>query len=98
METALLGACENKEVEFIEMGTGSSVLEENNTYAQKDRVTKKTTTLDKIIETTDAWKKIDFLKLDVQGYELEVLAGASIALKSCEFVLMEASLIPVNSG
>lgn len=98
LETALLGASEGKEVHFIEMETGSSVFEENNTYASKNKVTKKTTTLDKIVETSNDWEKIDFLKLDVQGYELEVLAGATACLKSCDFVLMEASLIPVNTG
>lgn len=98
LETALLGDSEDKEVHFIEMETGSSVFEENNTYASKNKLTKKTTTLDKIVETNYGWEKIAFLKLDVQGYELEVLAGATVCLKSCDFVLMEASLIPVNTG
>lgn len=98
LETVLLGASEGKEVSFVEMETGSSVFEENNTYASKKRVIKKTSTLDKIIKTHDGWNKIDLLKLDVQGYELEVLDGAEACLDRCEFILMEASLIPVNIG
>lgn len=33
----------------------------------------------------------DFIKLDVQGYELEVLRGATHALNSCEALLLEVS-------
>jgi FkbM family methyltransferase len=33
----------------------------------------------------------DFMKLDVQGYELEVLRGANQALKDCEAILLEVS-------
>lgn len=38
------------------------------------------------------------LKLDVQGYELEVLKGSSQALRAADVVLMEASLVPINDG
>ncbi len=37
----------------------------------------------------------DVMKIDVQGYELEVLKGASETLKSVEAVLMEVSLMPL---
>ncbi|SEP93046.1 methyltransferase, FkbM family [Solimonas aquatica] len=35
---------------------------------------------------------LDFLKVDVQGYELPVLEGAKEALNDCEVVLLECSL------
>ena len=38
----------------------------------------------------------DFLKLDVQGYELEVLRGASNLLCQTQFVYLETSLIQTN--
>jgi hypothetical protein len=38
------------------------------------------------------------LKIDTQGYELEVLKGARSTLQNIEFLLVEMSLIPVNSG
>lgn len=38
------------------------------------------------------------IKLDVQGYELEVLKGAAQCLQHAEVVLMEVSLIEINKG
>jgi FkbM family methyltransferase len=37
-----------------------------------------------------------FVKLDVQGYELEVLRGASECLANCSGVLMEVSWFPIG--
>lgn len=94
-ETALLGARQGEKVRFVEMETGSSVYEETSPYPRA-YAEKALTTLD---ETARRWPQFaapDFLKLDVQGYELEVLKGASEVLGKTEFVLLEASLIPVN--
>ncbi len=96
-ETALLGANAGQEVEFVQMETGSSVFEESSPYARK-RLKKTLTTLDSLLEAHRDFQKIDFLKLDVQGYELEVLKGATALLKHTDFVLMETSLIPINQG
>ncbi len=96
-ETALLGAQTGEEVEFIQMETGSSVFEESSPYARK-RIKKKLQTLDNLLEKHQGFQQIDFLKLDVQGYELEVLKGASSILKRAEFVLLETSFIPINKG
>jgi FkbM family methyltransferase len=40
----------------------------------------------------------EFMKLDVQGFELEVLKGGAHALRTCRGVLMEATLIPFFDG
>ena len=96
-EIALLGGKSGEEVEFVQMETGSSVFEESSPYARK-RLKKKQTSLDTLIEGYPTFQRIDFLKLDVQGYELEVLKGASTLLQQTEFVLMETSLIPINRG
>lgn len=34
------------------------------------------------------------LKIDTEGYELEVFAGASATLQRCDFVVCEASVLP----
>jgi len=39
-----------------------------------------------------------FLKLDVQGAELDVLAGAQRTLKHTDVILLEASLVEFNRG
>ena len=44
------------------------------------------------------FRRPDFLKLDTQGYELEVLKGAGETLLASQTVFLEASLIPVNVG
>jgi hypothetical protein len=96
-ETALLGAHAGQEVEFSQMETGSSVFDEASPYARK-RLKKTLVTLDNLLEAYKDFQQLDFLKLDVQGYELEVLKGASTLLQHTEFVLMETSLIPINTG
>lgn len=95
---ALVGPDDGAPVEFVvtASGTGSSVLEEASTVA-RSRVTKQLSRLD-TVAAQHGIDRIDLLKLDVQGYELEVLKGAERLLPTCELVLMEASLIPINRG
>lgn len=97
IENKLLGPEDDREIEFIEMKTGSSVFEESSPY-KRSRVLKKLVTLDTLIKKHPEYSKPDFLKLDVQGYELEILKGAEELLKNTEIILLEASLIPVNKG
>ena len=47
-------------------------------------------TLDELIASGGSFAATG-LKLDVQGYELEVLKGAAKALETCEAVLAEVS-------
>ena len=98
LETTLLGATENETVEFIEMETGSSVFEELSDYYPRKTVEKCLTTLDMLLSGATDWNRIDLLKLDVQGYELEVLRGAPRSFPRSEFVLLEVSIIPRNEG
>lgn len=39
-----------------------------------------------------------FLKIDTQGYESQVLDGATLALNHCKGVLLELSLVPLYEG
>jgi FkbM family methyltransferase len=89
----LLGAIDGEEVEFILMETGSSVLNERSNVPR--------TKHSRVVRTLDAVvgeKKIDFLKIDVQGYELQVLRGARRVLQQTDVILLELSLIDVNEG
>ena len=89
---ALLGSSDDNDVLFSLNETASSVVLDDNS----DNVSMLTTRmLDSIISDMH-FSSPDFLKLDVQGYEIEVLKGAKIALQSAEFVLIETTLMPLN--
>jgi len=89
---ALLGAAD-KEVTFNIYGTASSVLTEyNETNAKTER--RKLITLDEILDVRDG-KTPDLIKIDTQGYELEILKGAEKALLTAEFVLLEVSFLDI---
>lgn len=90
---ALMGPEDGKEVSFFVMESGSSVLEENS-QTQRQEETRQTARLDTLLDG----QTIDFLKLDVQGFELEVLAGAPKTLETAQAVLLEVSLIAINDG
>jgi FkbM family methyltransferase len=77
-------------------GTGSSVLPE---YSDVPRhiVDLPVATLDAVVDEQE-FGEPDFLKLDVQGYEIEVLKGAAKTLEHAEFVLLEVSIWQYNQG
>jgi FkbM family methyltransferase len=93
--TALLGASSGDKARFVEMETGSSVYEEQSRY-DRHATEKIIVTLDDLLAADS--RPVDFIKLDVQGYELEVLRGAARSLGQAQAVLMEASLVPINQG
>jgi FkbM family methyltransferase len=98
---ALVGPPGMKEAAFVVLddaagGTGSSVLPENSNVP-RHVVTLPVTTIDELI-VKHALRPPDLIKLDVQGYELEVLKGATSALAGSDFVLLEVSLWPYNQG
>jgi FkbM family methyltransferase len=96
LEIALLGSEDGRRVRFVEMETGSSVFEERSTF-DRSVVEKELKTLDRLL-AEGSYPTVDLLKLDVQGYELEVMRGASTALKTARAVLLEASFLPINQG
>jgi FkbM family methyltransferase len=89
---ALLGATESL-VTFNIYETASSVLSEHyDTNAKTE--TRDLITLDKLLEN-DMFSHPDFIKIDTQGYELEILKGGSKTLAHAEFVLMEVSFLDI---
>lgn len=90
----LLGSNDGEEVCFIESETGSHVMQDNVGITKANRIT---SSLDTLIEKNH-WPLPDFLKLDVQGFELEVLKGGSNALKSAEFCLLEITILNLGGG
>ena len=89
---ALLGANEYV-VTFNIYETASSILpEHHNTNAISE--TRNLSTLDKILEKS-CYEKPDFIKIDTQGYELEILKGGVKTIAYAEFVLLEVSFLDI---
>jgi FkbM family methyltransferase len=91
---ALLGAEAGHTVTFYEAGTGSSVHREQSNVEFKE-TSLQTSRLDDVAAQLDG---PIFLKLDVQGAELEVLAGGSKTLDRSDLVQLEVALLPYNEG
>lgn len=81
---------------FYLSGTGSSLLEEV-TALERERIELPVQRLDDL-EGVRALPSPLLLKLDVQGYELEVLAGAAETLARTEVILSEVALLEYNKG
>lgn len=82
-EIALVSEVE-KNVTFFEInfpgGTGNSIFEENSERFKKTAVTRTTYTIDSIMKKRK-FLPVDFIKLDIQGAELNALSGATETLK-----------------
>jgi len=91
---SLLGAESRTGVEFYEMGTGSSILQEQSNIP-RDVLLLPMKTLDTVSEEK-GFPEASFVKLDVQGYEIEVLRGAIKILQRATLVLLEVSFLQYN--
>ncbi len=87
----LVGDSNKKNVPFYAMETGSSVLEEQTDF-ERTLVNLDMITLNEIARNEKIQGNI-LLKLDVQGFELEVLKGATEILDKIEVVCMEMSFL-----
>ncbi len=95
--SCLLGARNQERVEFNIAETASSVLVES-AQPQTDKATFRMRTIDEVVEKECGGRRPDFLKMDVQGYELEVLKGATMTLPSLEVILAEINLLDLHDG
>ena len=95
LEFALVGDTEKESVDFYQMGTGSSMYPENSDHA-REKLSLKMETIDCIIKQKYRMPNNCFIKLDVQGAEIDVLKGAAEVLKKTEFVLLEISTLNYN--
>lgn len=92
--TALLAARPDEERTFFWMGSGSSLFpERSDTERSAGKLV--TRTLDQV--AADVAGPL-FLKLDVQGAEIEVLAGGQDTLARADLVQLELPLVPYNEG
>jgi FkbM family methyltransferase len=87
----LLGPTDDPAVSFAAAGTGGSVLAANAPSS-----TSAMWSIDSLISQRNT--PFDFVKLDVQGYELQILSGFEKYLPHCTMLQLELSLIPIVEG
>lgn len=92
----LLGSTVDPSVALHARETASSVLAEHHEAIPTIRCEQ--TTVDSIVEQDFARDPPDMLKLDVQGYELEVLKGSEGALGGIRVILAEVGLLDIHKG
>jgi len=90
----LLGAEDGASVSFNVMSTGSSVYSERSPL-QRTTEDRRLRRLDAVLPTIE---RPGLLKIDTQGYELEVLKGATGLMDKLEAILLEVAIIEINEG
>lgn len=80
------------EIEILNEGACSSILSNSNEPGKGNFELVKINKLDNIIAITNNVSKQYAIKIDVEGYELEVLKGASETLKQTDLVIVESSI------
>lgn len=104
-EIALLGEKEKKSVDFYladpkvtDITTGNSIYIEKTKYFRQDlKIKLPMTTLDGLVKKNKL-KNIDFIKIDTQGSELDILRGGKDTINNCQFILLETQNLEYNSG
>jgi FkbM family methyltransferase len=89
-----------KEVTFYSGGTttGDSYYKENTSwYNNAQEMTLPCVTLDEVIVKGN-FPMPDFIKMDTQGSELDILDGATRAMQFAKVIYMECPIIPYNIG
>lgn len=94
---AVLSSTAGQEVTFYEMGTGSSMFAESSN-ASRIAVNVATQTLDDVAADFLRAANDIFLKIDVQGAEMEVLGGATNVLDQAALVQLEVAMLAYNEG
>lgn len=80
------------------LSSGNSIFKENTSEFDSDNLIEKkliSNTLDNILPDIE---KVDLLKLDTQGSELNILKGAKNIVQKTKYILIECSVYEYNNG
>ena len=77
--------------------TGCSLYREN-THFFRDEVLDRAPVAKRRIDDLFAGRRFDFVKIDTQGAELDVLAGGCQVLREANHILIEVSMVEYNQG
>jgi len=77
--------------------TGASLYRENTTFF-RDEVVVKQQVAKARLDDLFRGRQFDFVKIDTQGSELDVLLGGSTILRQADYILVEVSLVEYNIG
>ena len=84
----LLSDKEEKKIFYTLNSSGDSYLKQRKGYNKAKKIKFKSITLDKFIKIKKI-PKPNFIKIDTQGSEIDILKGAKLTLKNCKFILLE---------
>lgn len=96
LHTGLLGSTNKDGMPYYALESGSGVYAEN-TDIQRTMMELPMRRLDEFMRVDEGDKPL-LMKLDVQGYELEVLKGAGSLLDSADALYLELSTVDYNAG
>lgn len=101
-EIALLGDKKKSVVEYFatpaEITSGNSIYQEQTGLFDNAPVKLLSMiTLDSLVKKNKI-KNIDFIKIDTQGSELDILEGATTVIKQAQFILLETQNLEFNKG
>ena len=77
--------------------TGVSLYRENTNHFRDEVLVKRD--VDKVrLDDLFEGRRFDFVKIDTQGSELDVLRGGETVLRQADYILIEVSLVEYNAG
>lgn len=77
--------------------TGTSLYRENSRYFSDEIMIRQTAPKVRL-DDLFAGRRFDFVKIDTQGSELDVLRGGQTVLRQADYILVEISLVNFNEG
>lgn len=101
-ELALLGEAKKEKVGYYssqaEHTTGNSIYKEQSEYSKYfKKIYLPMTTLSEVLKKRDI-KKVDLLKIDAQGSEMNIIKGYKKYLKNTEFIILECQVLEYSKG